>query len=354
MTLRRILLAGDFRSDRLGASYERAFRTLGREVIRFDVVEHFASLAWPARNRILHRATIRSLALRQNWSRRFNSDLVDKAKQAGADWVLLLNGEWVMPGTIRKLQRNGSRVAIFHADNPFPPHYANRPETLEAAVEADLYLIWSKRLVSRLTDIGVRKAAFVPFGWDEFIHPFQGETKQGAWPGVVFVGNWDREREGFLENIAAHFPLRIHGTAYWATRSRPNSRVRQCWSGGPLFMADAAHAMREAAISLNLLRRQHIIDGQADGVIMRHFEVPGAGGFLLSTRSSTATELFEEGISGAYFADVDECLSKCQYYLAAVEERLRIVDQAHKAVSDQFKYIDCARIIDSHMSEICA
>ena len=46
-----------------------------------------------------------------------------------------------MAETIQSMKQFGKQVAIFHTDNPFPPHYNNRPETLPAAREADLYLI---------------------------------------------------------------------------------------------------------------------------------------------------------------------------------------------------------------------
>ena len=345
----RILISADFQSDRLGASYARAFERLGWDVEQFAFPEQFGALAWPARNRVLHRATIRSLAIRRLWSIEFNLALQRAAIRANSEWLLLFNAEWVMPETIRAIQRAGVKVAVFHADNPFPPHCANRPETLELAKEVDLYMVWSQRLVQKLETLGVKKAAFLPFGWDEQIHPFQSGRSQGTWPGVTFVGGWDRERELFLEELAQHVPLRIHGPGYWGTRTRRGSRVRQAWSGGPLVMSDAALAIRDSAISLNILRTQHVIDGQPDGVIMRHFEVPGAGGFLLSTRSSTAKELFPEEETGAYFSGLAECIEKCKQYIHDQSGRQQMVARTHEIVKSKHTYVQRARDILAHM-----
>jgi len=333
-----IFLVGELSFDRLAASYRRAFASLGVTVEGFDTTELDQSLAWPARQRVVRRFTRRSLALRRFSSRRLNETLLGMLASSNADWALLLSGEWVMPETIERIQRLGKRVAIFHSDNPLPPHYNHRPETLDCARHADLYLIWGERLADALRRVGVTRARFLPFGWDPEVFPYQGDRPQGTWPGVVFVGGWDREREAFLDEVARHVPLRIYGPPYWSTRTRSSSRARACWQGGALTMDKAAKALRDAAVSLNILRGQHMVAGVPDGTIMRHFEVPGAGGFLLSTRSESATRLFREGESAAYFEGVDDCIEKCRHYLEAGAERRAVAERAHADVSAAHQY----------------
>ena len=347
-----ILISGDFNFSMLGASYERAFKNLGHNVTRFDIVAENHFLKWQAKNRYIHRATIHNFYLRNLWSKEFNKRLIQISMQSNIEWLFLLNGTWIMPETIIALKNYGKKVAIFHADNPFPPNYNNRPETLTAAVHSDLYLIWSKKLVLELKNIGVKNAEFLPFGWDKNIHPYQNNEDQGSWAGAVFVGGWDREREDFLEEISAHVPIKIHGPAYWGTRSRPNSRVRKNWTGAALRSSAAALEVRKSAITLNILRTQHMVGGQPDAVIMRNFEVPGSGGFLLSTRNETAMEIFEEGVSAAYFSDYKECIDKCRYYLNRPAERLKIVEESHQLVSENYTYEKCAEKILMHMKNI--
>jgi spore maturation protein CgeB len=93
------------------------------------------------------------------------------------------------------------------------------------------------------------------------------------------------------------------------------------------------------------LRAQHIIDGVPDGLIMRHFEVPGAGGFLMSTRGGGATSLFPQGETGEYFSDLAECVEKAKYYIANESERRRLVERAHSKVASEHQYTDRARQI---------
>lgn len=351
-TQSKILIVGEFSPGALGLSYERALKSVGADVLRFDISVESNNLFWIAKNRIVYRLAIDSIYLRSFFSKKINQNLIELSSSYKPDWVFLNNGEWIMPETIQALKSKGFKVAIFHADNPFPPNYNNRPETLKSAIQADLYLIWSFGLVEKLKRFGIANVEFMPFGWDELNHPYQENIKQGEWPGVIFVGGWDREREDFLEELSSDVPVKIYGPSYWGHRTRRKSRVRSSWLGKSLTLNESALAIRQSAISLNILRTQHVVDGYNDGVIMRHFEVPGAGGFLLSTRSSTATNLFPEDETGVYFSDLDECLRKCNYYLNNESERLKLVAATHNLVATKYTYKDCAIKLLNIMSQI--
>lgn len=345
MTIESIVLVGNFSAGNLESSYQHAFSAIGVHTHTFDVDESRYLLNWLMRNRITHRLTIGSRIVRKNTSRAFNRSLESFVLRSKAPAVLVFGGQFVMPETLHNFRQKGIRVSIYFADNPFPPHCNHRPETLPAARETDLYLIWSERLVEKLGDAGVSNPVFLPFAWDPEAFPYQDTQPQGRWPGVLFLGGWDIEREDFLEQLAAHIPLRIYGPAYWGNRTKTRSRVRNCWQGSELRLANAARVIRESAISLNLLRTQHIIDGEPDGLIMRHFEVPGSGGFLLSTRGGGATTLFPEEKCGEYFSDFSECLDKVKHYIANESGRRGLANSAHAEVAAHHKYTDRARQI---------
>jgi len=285
----------------------------------------------------MHRLTIRSLGLRRLGARAQNDLVIGVASQHRPDLVFVTNGELLMPETFRRLRGLGAHVTLLHADNPFPPHYANRPETLPAAREVDTYFVWSTRIARRLETAGVRRARYLPFAWDPVVFPFQGFASE--WDSeVVFIGGWDREREALLDAVARRFQLKIWGPPYWTTRTKPWSRARRAWQGRALTGPEAAQAAARAKIVLNPLRRQHWVDGAPDGVIMRTFEVPGCGGFLLATRSREALELFPENISGAYFANKDECIAQIERFLTDSDRRMALARASHEVVARDHRY----------------
>jgi hypothetical protein len=341
----RILLVGSFKNGRLAASYEHAFASLGHSVVRFDIdISHQYLRSW-LRSRLVHRLTINSLSARRLGSIRYNQHLCELVHQERPQIVLVFNGFFIMPSTAHRVRELGSKFILFHADNPLRPHYNYRPETLLLGRASDLFLIWSSALAHKLAENGF-PASFLPFGWDPHYTPYTGYHSDAIYD-ISFVGGWDRKRELFLEEVSKYFNLKIWGPPYWRSRTRIGSRVRDCWQGSAISGATLADVYARSKINLNILRDQHHIDGTASGVIMRTFEAPGAGGFLLSTRSTDATHFFPESMSGAFFGDISECLGKIDYYLEHHSCRREIAESAHALVDKNHHYSHrAAEILD--------
>ncbi len=332
-----ILLYGKFDPAALENSYQRAFEVLGHRVLRFDVDQENGLVG--RKNRVLQRLIRQVLPARRWLSRGLNAGLLARIRAEKPDLLLVFRGDFLMPKTVQIVREMGVKIVIFNPDNPFTGHPSARPEHRRAAREADAYLIWSEALASRLRENGVKAAHFFPFGWDPILHPHQPEVS--PLHEVVFIGNWDRDRAVFLEKIAAVFPLKIWGDARWQRRTRPGSALRNCWQGGPLTGEAMTQVMSQSAVVLNLFRRQH----RAGGIVMRTFEVPGAGGFLLSESNDDVQRLFPENETGAYFRDADECLLQLRHWLDHPAERRALARRAQQRVAGHFAYPHLTEIL---------
>jgi spore maturation protein CgeB len=293
------------------------------------------------KNRYIHRLTLGSLHIRARAAASWNREILEAVRNTKPSILVILNGDFVVPSTLRAIREQGVKIGIFHADSPFRPSPNFRPETFESVKEADCYFMWSKELCRRLiAEAGARNVHYLPFAWDDKVFPYQGTVVEKL-HDVVFVGGWDRDREIFLEEVARHYPLRIWGPNYWATRTRPGSKVRACWQGLPVYGAQAAELLARSRVAINILRRQNM----PDGTNMRTFEVPGCGGFVLSTRSLGATEIFQEGVSGAYFGNETECLDQVERFLTHDSHRQEIINVAHEIVAHQSYSIRAKEIL---------
>lgn len=325
-----LLLYGLFGPDALEHCYARAFRKRGHRVVAFDVArEPGLSLL---RNRFAHRLTRDHLGARRILSRGFNAGLLATVARERPALLLAFRGDFLLPETARRVRELGCSLVVFNPDSPFSPAPSARPEHRPTAREADAYLIWSEALAERLRREGVN-ARFFPFGWDPAFHPHRppdGPKTQA----VAFIGNWDERREALLEAVAGHVDLKIWGNDGWKTRTRRGSPLNACWQGGPAVGAAFSEVVARSAVVLNLFRQQHA----PGGVVMRTFEVPGAGGFLLSEANDEVRTLFPENETGAYFTDAADCLAKIRYWLAHPAERAALARRAHERVATDFTY----------------
>ena len=332
----KITLVGNFNLDTLECSYRDAFQNLGHFSQCIDVRSFKEELAWWLKDRITHRLTINNHFLRSLGSRQYNQMMLSKILESKPNFVLIFGGEWLLVQTVEALQKKQIKVAIINGDNPYAPHYASRPEMLPAAKTCDAYFIWSELLVKRLKKDGIA-AHFLAFAWDEAVFPYLGEINHYQ-TEVSFIGGWDQERELFLNSIGKHFPLKIWGHDYWQKRTASSSLSRKLWQGRELRASKAAQMIAHSKINLNILRKQHYTDGIPDGVIMRTFEVPGAGGFLLATRSRGANEILIEERDVGYFVNTEECLNQIEYYLSNEKQRKQMALHAHNLVASEHRY----------------
>lgn len=344
----KVVLYGDFKPTRLATSYQRAFEQLNCQVIPFDTNGRNQNVAFWLRNRLLHRVTINSLNWRSIGAKQWNQQLLQAVKSVDPDLLFIINGDFIMPDTIKRIQQAGVKVFIFHADNPFPPHYNNRPETLLCAVESDAYFIWSRQLVARLNSIGVRHAYYLPFAWDPEVFPYAPSDDQYDYD-LVFIGGWDKQREDFLEMIAEKFDLKIWGPDYWQTRTKPGSLLHTCWQGKSVVGQEAAHILQRSRIALNIVREQNL----PDGVIMRTFELPGCGAFGLSTRTDGALEIFPEGIAGSYFETIEECVDQIKDILLNELFRNKLLNHSHYIVKNMHTYTDRVKFLTGIYNQLC-
>lgn len=88
------------------------------------------------------------------------------------------------------------------------------------------------------------------------------------------------------------------------------------WPNGPVPAERIPEIMRKSVISLNFTNSR----GEAQ-IKARTFEVPGAGGFLLTGYAQGIERFYQPGTEVAVFGDLGELVDKIRYYLSHTDER---------------------------------
>jgi hypothetical protein len=321
----RILLIGNMAFYHVGAFFRNALHTLGQPHIALDQ-SLYEQIAAPP---IVCKVAYRVMGRRPMGYRRFNRDILAAAQDLGAEMVFVTGNAPVAGSTLRELkERVGAVLVNYATDDPF-----NRlvcPRWVVANIPFyDLYVCTKRAIMDDVRAAGCRQVAFVPFGYDPSLHFPDNFGSAGEFEGfscdAVFVGGGDRDRYPYFEALVRAIPdLRLHlYGGYWdgnptlARHDRGLARGR-----------DYRLALRGAKIAPCLVRRSN-----RDGHVMRTFEVPACGAFMLAERTTEHQEFFREGEEVGYFSSPAELVEKVRYYLNHDNERQRMTEAAYRKVT---------------------
>lgn len=136
------------------------------------------------------------------------------------------------------------------------------------------------------------------------------------------------------------------------------------WPNQRLSYPDVANLFNQSKINLNLSNsvswdsrfiefagEKALYQGQKDReqVKGRHFEIPGCGGFQLSTWAPGLDEYFDIGREVQVFGSPEEMEDKVLYYLAHEDERRAIAEAGNQLFDSDHTYFDRFRKIAAHL-----
>jgi hypothetical protein len=248
--------------------------------LRNSIASSFAALDWkvetldwgPWRPARLASAAFRAPWLAAGFRRRLRRQVDVLADAGSADLVVVVKGPLIDSRTVDHLRaRLSAPVVCWNPDSPFDGAVSNRGAGIPDAVGAyDTYITWADDVAERLRRSNPY-VVIIPFAWDPLVHrPTAG---RGAADGrIVFVGTGTTDRVAVLSRIAHLRPL------VFGERWPP---VRGVEIHPPVFGDEMSAVIGEARWNLNILRPQN-----ARSHNMRSFEVPGAGGNQVATRTA--------------------------------------------------------------------
>ena len=148
----------------------------------------------------------------------------------------------------------------------------------------------------------------------------------------VFLTQWAARSDQLSAPLSAHqclYPVSFIGEAHGRRKQRvqylldrgiPVSCFGYGWPHGPVSADDVSKIMRNSIISLNFANSR----GRRDQIKARTFEVPGAGGFLLSEAAPNLENWYVPDQEIAVFRTDHELLQKIKFYLSHPDIRDRI------------------------------
>ena len=249
-----------------------------------------------------------------------NHALVARAMVFRPSLVVVLMGFHIAPEVLSAIKAETGAVLVNYAtDDPFNRRLTT-PELLRSIPLYDLFASTKRAISKDLKSAGAREVRYVRFGYKPSVHfpdfPTTDRERRRFGAEVAFVGEGDADRRPFLRALVEAIPnidLALYG-GLWSKDARLRKYFR-----GSVRGRDFRMALGGAKIVVNLVRREN-----RDDHVMRTFEAPACGAFVLHERTDSHLEIFEEGRNAAFFESTEELIDKVRYYLGHDREREQI------------------------------
>ena len=254
-------------------------------------------------------------------------------------FVFVLKGTSLNIKTLKYIKDKDIKVVCYNPDDPYNRASTNKNIRLSMRLY-DIYFIWSRKLCEKIQKEEKMRCAYLPFAADLSLHDVRSHQECFIKKyDISFVGNWDEEREGWLERIREKERLHLFGNN-WGYKLK-SKVLKKCFSGYPVTGDAFTKVVQESVININILRLQN--KGSNN---MRSFEIPASGGFMLHEYSEEVEVLFEEGREVEFFRDHRELNEKIGYYLQHPDKAEQIARNAYKKVlSGDYTYNESVKTI---------
>lgn len=285
---------------------------------------------------VVHRA-VRRAAGHPLTVGRYNRHIRGTVDAFRPDVAIIVKGSYVSVDTLRHLRERGVMLVNFATDDPFNAPSARTPWVRQGIPYYDLYCSTKRAIMSDVERAGCPLVQWVPCAYKPTVHypesAVGNEERERFRSDVLFIGGADAERLPYFVALVEAIPgLRLHlYGGYWDLQPALRPYVRGFVRG-----RDYRLAMAGTKIAVNLVRRMN-----RDGHVMRSFEVPACGAFMLAERTAEHAELLEEDHEMACFGSIEELVSKVRDYLPQADRRREIAAAGHARItSDPNTYRD--------------
>lgn len=263
------------------------------------------------------------------WS--LNRSFLKTALSFKPNLIIVAKGMYLSPATLRAVKRGTGAILVNYAtDDPFNTA-VNNSDLLSSIHIYDIYACTKKAIREDIQKAGCVNVVYVPFGYKPNVHfPEAASSPAEAArfsSDVAFIGGCDRDRSSMVRDLLRRNPdvtLNLYGN-FW-DRHLAFRRHHRGWVLGRNYRL----AVCGAKVALNLVRRAN-----RDGHVMRTFEIPACGAFMLTDRTDEQGEFLAEDKEAAFFSSVEEMNDKIRYYLNHDAERQRIAQAGYRRITGE-------------------
>lgn len=323
----RVLVVGKADEVSLEASYRRALKAAGCDVVPFDL-----GMAVNRQTRFggLGQTLNRFLPV-EPWVRKANRKLIIQGIESGVHGVVVIGSQEVRVGALAQLKvATGASLALV-----WPDTMLNLADSLVACLPAfDVVACYSRESIPLLERFGARRVVWLPLAGDPEMHApvaVTDEERAAYGADVTFIGGWRPEREKVLRSLTGT-RLKIWGPD-WDRECPDKDLVRRFWQGRALRGVEFAKAVAASKINLNVIDLTN-----RPAANMRFFELPMCGGLQLVTCCAEMAGEYLHGEHLLFFGDQEDPYAVLRPFLSDERARISMAAAGHRLTRERHTY----------------
>jgi spore maturation protein CgeB len=278
-----------------------------------------------------------------------NKELINYCNKKRPSIVWVFKGVELFPETLDQLKTLGIILVNYNPDHPFIrtsiSHGGNNiPNSVSFY---DLHFTYSTDLIDIIQKEYNIPTLLLPFGYELDIEDFNKIQKIPEKRKLCFIGTPDRARVKILQKIAEEgFEIDVYGQQY--QNKYILNKYKNINSYDVVLGLDFWKKIREYRIQLNFFR-QHNIESHNQ----RTFEVPGAGGILLSPDNNDQRNYFEAEKEMYFYNNIDEMIEKINFILFLSDKKINNIRNSarERSLHSGYSYKDRALFVSSTFSK---
>lgn len=321
--MRNVLIVGSQQPASIENFYRFGLQRLGLQVRVFEPYSHVARGFVSKIRQRLHDHTV---------YRRANTRLIAECTAIRPDIVWVFKGVEVLPDTVSAIKSLGCRVVNFNPDHPYirTSWTHGGRNVVDAVCRYDLYFSYHRQLVEQLQPASV----WLPFGFHLSNEDYESVSRVDEVCRACFVGTLDSHRAELVRRLATSgIPVDVFG---------PRNRHARRLAGTPrlnvhglVFDLDFWRVLRSYRVQLNFLREHNC--GSHN---QRTFEVPAAGGILLTPDTQEQREFFDGGKEVYFYGSFDDMRAHLDTLLTLRQSSANDLRHAsrQRSITDDYTY----------------
>ena len=313
-----ILILGGVGGTNVGDSFARAGAELGYRTTLLNQAHAMSTV------RIVQSLAWRFAGRRPLYLNSFSQEVVAKVSLSNIKALIATGTAPLNRSALSKLRARNIFCINYSTDDPWNPTQ-RAGWFLDSLPRYDVVFTPRRSNIPDFRKLGCVKVRYLPFGYaPDLFAPPPPPTGTEPMRDILFVGGADQDRVAFFAAFIGE-GLRVGFAGDYWDRFPPTC----AFALGRAGPKELCHMTAAAAVNLCLVRRAN-----RDGHVMRSFEIPAIGGFMIAEDTREHRDIFgPEGQCVLYFTSPQDAAQKTRWALNHPEERSRMARAAHELVT---------------------